>query len=333
MAAAALMIAGCLPSGQQSPAPERKIRIGFSMDTLQEERWQRDRDLFVSRARELGADVFVQAAAGDDYLQMSQAENMLARGVDVLVVVPHDAGKMGQVVEKAHAAGVKVIAYDRLITYADVDFYISFDSERIGELQAQYLTRRLPNGNYVYIGGAPTDNNAYLLQRGVQKVLEPLQSAGGVKVVYSEMTPEWRPETARQLMEAALKQTGGKVDTVIAANDALAGGAIQALYQAGLAGKVLVAGQDADLAALRRIVDGTQTMTVYKPIKQLAAMAAEAAVAMARGGAPLQNGAVSNGKKAVPAYMLQPVAVDRENWVQTVVKDGFHREEEVLGIK
>jgi D-xylose transport system substrate-binding protein len=329
-----LALAACArPTETGTTSSKTKVRIGFSMDTLQEERWQRDRDLFVARARALGAEVIVQAASGDDYLQLSQAENMLARGVDVLVVVPHDAKAMGPIVSKAHAAGVKVIAYDRLITYVDVDFYLSFDAEKIGELQATYLTRVAPKGNYVLIGGSPSDNNSYLLHRGVSTALEAAIARGDIRVVYDEMTRDWNPEEARRLMEEALVKTGGKIDAVIAANDATAGGAIQALYAKGLAGKIPVAGQDAELRAMRRILDGTQTMTVYKPIKLLAGMAAEVAVALAKGERPSPTDTVFNGNKEVPALLLQPVAVDHGNWAATVVRDGFHSEAEILGIK
>jgi D-xylose transport system substrate-binding protein len=332
LATLALGAACSRPAAVNSPVSKARVRIGFSMDTLQEERWQRDRDLFVAHARALGADVIVQAAAGDDYLQLSQAENMLARGVDVLVVVPHDAKAMGPIVAKAHEKGVKVIAYDRLITYGDVDFYLSFDAEKIGALQAGYLLQAVPTGNYVLIGGAPSDNNSYLIHRGVTSILDPAVKRGDIRIVYDEMTPDWNPQEARRLMEEAIAKTGGKIDAVIAANDATAGGAIQALFAHGLAGKVQVAGQDAERQALRRILDGTQTMTVYKPIKLLAGMAAEVAVDLARGGQPAATDTVANGSKAVPALLLQPVAVDRLNWTDTVVRDGFHTEAEILGI-
>jgi D-xylose transport system substrate-binding protein len=239
----ALLLAACTPLRPGESPGYRKIRIGFSLDTLQEERWQRDKDIFIARARELGADVVMQAATGDDFLQLSQAENMLSLGVDVLVVVPHDAQAMAPIVAKAHLAGIKVIAYDRLITHADVDLYLSFDNEKVGQLQAEYVTRQIPKGNYVYIGGAPTDNNVYLLRSGAMQVLDPFRKAGAVQVVFDAMAPEWKPENAERLMEEALKQTNGQVDAVICGNDGTAGGVIRALYRHGLAGKVIVAGQ------------------------------------------------------------------------------------------
>ncbi|MDF2627690.1 MAG: D-xylose transporter substrate-binding protein [Symbiobacteriaceae bacterium] len=325
------LLSACATQNPGANSPQRRIRIGFSMDTLAEERWQRDRDLFVARARELGAEVLIQAAAGDDDLQLSQAENMLRRGIDVLVIVPHNARAMAPVVTKAHEAGVKVIAYDRLILDADVDLYVSFDSERVGELQAQDMLRRVPKGNYVYVGGAPTDNNASLLRAGVMKVLQPHIDRGDIRLVSDQFTPEWLPERAGGQMAEALTKTQGKIDAVICANDGTAGGVVQALYQHGLAGRIPVAGQDADLAAVRRLVDGTQVLTVYKPIRLLATKAAETAVAMATGKEYVTNHTVNNGYGKVGAFLLPPVPVTFRTMRETVIKDGFHQESDIFG--
>src|SRR5215208_1783109 len=159
------------------------LRIGLSMDTLKEERWQRDRDLFVAKAKELGAEVLVQAANGDDALQNSQPENLLTQGVDVLLVAPHNGKTAAIIVESAHKAGVPVIAYDRLINDADLDLYISFDNVGVGEMQAKYITERKPGGSYVLIGGAPTDNNALLFRKGQMNVIQPLVDKGAIKLI------------------------------------------------------------------------------------------------------------------------------------------------------
>src|SRR6202162_1469782 len=181
-----LLAAGWSRAAEQAGpggAAGKKIKIGFSMDTLKEERWHRDRDLLVKRAGELGAEVLVQAANGNDALQNSQAENMLTQGVYVLLVAPHNGKTAAVIVEAAHRAGVPVIAYDRLINDAEVDLYISFDNERVGEMQAEYLVKRKPKGNYVVIGGAPTDNNAHLYHQGQMKVLESYVARRGLHIV------------------------------------------------------------------------------------------------------------------------------------------------------
>ena len=160
-------------SGEAGGADDGKIKIGFSMDTLQEERWQKDRDLFVAAAEALGAEVDVQAANSDDAKQIAQAENLISQGVDVLVVIPHNAEATAAIVEKAHEAGIKVLAYDRLIKNSDLDLYVSFDNERVGEMQAEAITKLVPKGKYVYIGGSETDNNAHLFKKGAFNVLQP----------------------------------------------------------------------------------------------------------------------------------------------------------------
>jgi D-xylose transport system substrate-binding protein len=300
------------------------------LDTLKEARWNRDRDLFVEKARELGAEVLVQAANSDDALQNSQAENLLTQGVDVLVVVPHNAKTAATIVESAHRSGVPVISYDRLILDSDVDVYISVDPTRVGELQSEYAVQHKPKGNYVLIGGAPTDHNARLVRDGQMKVLKAKVDGGEIKVVGDQWAKDWQPVEALKIMENALTRNNNAVDVVVASNDGTAGGAIQALGEQKLAGKVLVTGQDADLAACQRIVAGSQTMTVYKPIRALAYRAAEVAVALAKK-QPLTGASrtSNNGKKDVPSILLEPVAVDKANLDSTVIADGFQKKEEV----
>ena len=308
----------------------RKPTIGLSMDTLKEERWQRDRELFVARAEELGARVLVQAANSDDALQTSQAENLLTQGVDLLVVIPHNARTAATIVESAHRSGVPVMSYDRLILDSDVDLYVSIDPTRVGELQARYAVEHRPRGNYVLIGGAPTDNNAKLVRTGQMKVLAPLVERGDIRVVADQWAREWQAVEALMIMEYALTRNQNQVDAVVVSNDGTAGGAIQALAEQKLAGKVLVTGKDADLAACQRIVAGTQTMTVYKPIKLLAHKAAEVAVRMARKEpVPEANRTTHNGHKDVPSILLEPIQVDKANLDATVIADGYHKKEVV----
>ncbi|MDQ6421554.1 D-xylose ABC transporter substrate-binding protein [Paenibacillus sp. LHD-117] len=315
------------PSGSPEGNPvhsDGKIRIGFSMDTLVEERWQKDRDLFEAAVEALGAEVVIMAANGDDAAQISQAETMISQGVDILVMVPHNAEATASIVKKAHSSGIKVLAYDRLVKNAEIDLYVSFDNERVGELQAKAITKLVPKGNYVYIGGAETDNNAHMIKTGVFNVLQPLIDSGDITIVYDQWTKDWTPANALANMQAALQANGNKIDAVIAANDATAGGVIQALAEQGLAERIPVAGQDAELAAAQRIVEGTQTMTVYKPIHSLAEEAAELAVKLAKGEKVDTGRKVNNGKIEVPSVLLSPIAVDKQNMDETVIADGFH---------
>jgi D-xylose transport system substrate-binding protein len=311
---------------------KRKLLIGFSMDTLKESRWQADRDFFVKRAGELGADVLVQAANSDDARQIQDVQALISRRVDVLVVVPHNGAAMAKGVKLAHEAGIPVISYDRLTTDCDLDLYITFDNVRVGELQAQFVVEHAAKDRpmrIVRIYGAKTDNNARLFKQGQDRIFDPLIKDGKIVVVHEDWTDEWRPENAKKIMNAAITKVGATFDAVVAANDGTAGGAIQALTEEGLAGKVLVTGQDAELAACQRIVNGTQAMTIYKPISKLAPAAVEAAIKMAKGKPVIALAGIDNGQVRVPTILLDVVPVTKDNMAQTVAKDGFQSFDEV----
>ncbi len=346
-AAAGLLSAGaCVNNPTQNGAPagagntaggyQRKTKkagepvyIGFSMDTLKEERWQRDKALVEARAREVGAQLDVQVANGDDAVQTKQCDNMLTKGVDVLIVAPHNGEIAASIVEAAHRQGVPVISYDRLIRNSDVDLYVSHQVEKMGEMQGRYALERVPKGNYVLIGGSQTDNNALLLHQGQMNVLQPAVASGAVKIVKDDYAREWQAEAALKIVENALTLANNQVDAVVASNDGTARGAVQALEGQNLAGRVLVSGQDADLASLQLIVQGKQTMTIYKPIQPLAFGAVDAALKLARGEQPATNDTVDNSFKKVPSILHEPTAVDRNNLLATVVKDGYHTLEQI----
>lgn len=318
-------------------ASSGKIKIGLSLATLQEERWQRDRDAFKEKAESLGAEVLIQSANGDENLQNNQVENLLSQDLDLLVIIPQNADSAAALVEEAHQAGVKVISYDRMIMNADVDLYISFDNEKVGELQGQYLTQNVPKGLYYIFSGSPTDNNAKYFKAGAMKYIQPLVDKGDIKIGYEQAIEGWKPDKAMQLMEDALTKNNNKVDAVLAPNDGTAGGIIQALAAQGLAGKVPVTGQDADLAAIKRIIEGTQSMTVFKDARKEAAKAAEMAVQMAQGKDVSQladiNGKVNNGKIDVPSVLLTPVTITKDNIDKELIDSGWFTKEQVYGSK
>ncbi len=300
-----------------------KLQIGFSIEAMKGERWQTDRDSFEARAKQLGAEVVSSDANGDDDRQFQQVKDMLKAGIKVLVLLPHDTTKAGRMVDAAKSANVKVISYDRLVLNSDVDLYVSFDRVEIGRMQAESLVRIAPRGNYVLIAGSPNDEGAKTLHDAQMSVLQPYIDRGEIKVIADAYTKEWLPSEAYLFTLKAIDSAQGQIAAVLASNDGMAGGAIQALREHNLAGKVAVSGQDADLAALVCIAQGTQTMTVYKPIIREAEKAAEEAVRLAKGEKPHADGTISNGKVKVPAIMLKPVVVTKENIKTTVVKDGF----------
>jgi D-xylose transport system substrate-binding protein len=322
MAPALLLFAPCADP-QSVPHQDSGVKIGYLVDSLKVERWQSDIDAFQTRAAELGAQVLVETAEGDDELQLQQSKKLMDAGVNVLVLVAHDTDKAARIVNAAKARHIPVLAYERLVRNADVDFFVGTNPQVIGELQAASLARLAPRGNYVLIGGSPTDVNAKILRDGQLRILQPLIDRKEIRIVADSWAKDWEPTEAYAAMSHAIDSSKGDIVAVVASNDGTAGGAIQALEDHQLAGQVFVSGQDADLAAIIRILEGIQTMTVYKPLRLQARMAAEAAVNLATG-TPVKNAtAIRNGTRTVRAMLLNPVAVTRENVKQTVIKDGF----------
>lgn len=317
----ALLCASTLHASKEHPV------IGLSLDTLKEERWISDRDTFVREAEKRGARVIVQSATSDDTRQVRDVESLISRGVDVLVIVPHNGEAMSRAVKSANEAHIPVISYDRLIMNCLVDYYLSFDNVKVGEAQAKYAVEHLPKdrpARVVRILGSRTDQNAVMFKEGQDHILNPLIASGKIIVLHEDWALDWKPELGKKIMNAALTKNGDAIDEVIVTNDGTAGGAIQALLEEGLAGKVLVTGQDADLAACQRILRGTQSMTVYKPVKKLATLAANVAVDIATGVTPQTTATINNGAKEVPSIFEAVIAVDKANLMQTVVADGFH---------
>ena len=304
------------------------VRIGFSMDTLKEERWQRDKALVEQRCQEVGAQCEVQVANGDDAVQTKQCDNLLTKGVDVLIVAPHNGQIAASIVEAAHRQGVPVISYDRLIRNSEVDLYVSHQVVKIGQMQAQYALDHAPRGNYVMIGGSQTDNNAVLLMEGQMSVLQPAIDKGQIKIVAKQYAREWLASEALRIMEDALTKNSNDIQAVVASNDGTAGGAISALPPQ-LVGKVLVTGQDAALDAVQRVVEGKQTMTIYKPIQPLAFSAVDSAMKLAKRERVDAKDKINNGKIDVPALLFEPMVLDKSNVMQTVIKDGYHKLDDV----
>ena len=327
--AAAILFSFSVLQSQDKRASSGTLKIGFLMDSLKVERWQTDLDKFQKRAAELGAEVLVETAEGDDELQLQQARKLLTSGVKALVLVPHDADKAVHIVNAAKAKQVPLLCYERLVRNPDVTFFIGVDASAVGYLQAFSLSQQATKGNYVLIGGSPSDTNAKILHDAQMRVLKPMVDRGDIKIASDTWTKDWDPSEAYAHMSAAIESTNGDIVAVVASNDGTAGGAIQALEDHKLAGKVLVSGQDADLAAIIRILDGTQTMTVYKPLGSQATLAAEAAVAWAKGDAVKSTASISIGNQTVPAILLAPVAVTKVNIKQTVIKDGFQNLETI----
>jgi len=307
----------------------KDVEVGFLIHAFDKERWENDRDYFVEKVQELGGSVQVMIAENDAAKQLAQAKELIAKGVDVLVVVPVDQFAAAEIVRKAHEKDVKVISYDRLIKNCELDFYVSTDNVEIGTLQAKYIATIKPIGNYALIGGAMSDNNSQFLFLGQMNVLQPLVEKGDIHIVYNEFTQAWEEKEgyyhAMKILEA-----NDQVDAILAANDAIAYGVLKALRETGNEGKVLLAGMDADLRNLQEIAAGHQTCTVYKPYDKLASTAAELAFNLAINGAGENTyQTVSNGKRLVPVIYHAAMIVNRENLKLTVISEGYQKAEEV----
>ena len=274
-------------------------------------------------------DIIYSNADQDAAKQQQQAEAAITQGAEVMVLDPVDAAAAGAIVTRANQSDIPVVSYDRLLTDVDIDYYISFDNVRVGRLQGESLVSKLEedgngDGTIVMINGAPTDNNAKLFKQGAMSVFDK----SDLKIGRDFDTPDWSPDEAQQEMEQSITSLGndGFVG-VYAANDGTAGGAIAAMKSAGIDPSTRpTTGQDAELAAIQRILVDEQYMTVYKAIKPEAEAAAQLAVALVRGEDPpsgLVNGEVDNGMEQVPSVLLTPVAVTKDNIQDTVVKDGF----------
>ena len=302
---------------------EEKIQIGMSFDSFVIERWIRDRDVFVATARELGADVNVQDAGADAEEQISQIEYFISKQVDVIVVIARDCGVLSDVVQKAQNAGIPVISYDRMINNANTDFYISFDNRKVGEIMAQALIDAIPQGGDIFmIQGSSSDNNVKMLKEGFDDTLEDTN----LNVVYEANCDGWTAELAVGYVEEALEKYP-HVKGIMCGNDDIASQVVQVLAENQLAGNVVVIGQDGDLAACQRIVEGTQYMTAFKSIEDLAREAAKYAVEIGSGREASEK--VNDGTYDIPSKVLDPIAVTRENIDEVIIDGGFHRRDEV----
>ena len=305
------------------------IKIAFSLGDFFVDRWYKDRDYFVEYANSKGASVQLVYGYGEAEQQSKLTIKAINEGVNVVVIVPTKADACNEIVQAAHSKNVKVISYDRLIMNADVDYYISFDNIKVGELQAQYAVDKQPYGNYILLAGPIKDNNAILFLNGQKNILQPYVDKGDINIVHEKHLVEWNSMEAFMEMQL-LTEYSGKLSAIIASNDLIASGAIMALDIGGADKGVIITGQDASIDGCRNIVQGSQSMTVYKPIKNLAHAAVDLALDVASKRLPDNIKATThNGKTEVPSVLLEPVSVDKDNLRETVIKDGFINESEL----
>ncbi|MCQ2576505.1 MAG: substrate-binding domain-containing protein [Treponema sp.] len=307
---------------------EKKITIGFSIDTLAIERWQRDLDVFMNKVRDLGADVIVQNAGNSIEVQNQQLMYLVDKDVDVIVVLPKDTDAISESVQKIKSKGISVISYDRLTRNADVDLYVSINSREVGEQMARNLQHYVHGTNWFCILGAKEDYNMTLIQEGISSILKYTP----YRINHTFYTSGWNYDLAYQEV-VRLVSENQIPDAIVCGNDAIADSVLSALSLYYPEKHIPICGQDADIAACQNIVNGKQEFTLYKPIIELAEKTAEISVALAKGQKVEDivptNQVINNGMKEVPVFWLSPTLVDKTNIDEVVINSGFHTYGEV----
>lgn len=332
---AMVFVCGCSTKEEKTEKETEKvedtIQIGMSFDSFVIERWQKDRDVFVAEAKARGAEVNVQNANGDLEEQIAQMEYLIDKRVDVIVVVAIDCDGLSDVIGRAKDAGIKVIAYDRLVNNADVDLYISFDNEKVGTLMGEALVEsELPNRKVLMLAGPVEDSNVAMIETGFLRVMEENE----IEITDIMHAAGWKAELASAYINENMERLED-VDAIMCGNDMIATNVIRTLAENRLAGKIKIVGQDADLEACQRIVEGTQVMTVYKPVEKLAQKAAEYACLLAENkeipteDEETMHKMISDGTYQVPYVVLEPISVDADNMKEVIIDSGFHFEEDV----
>jgi D-xylose transport system substrate-binding protein len=306
------------------------LKIGFSVGDFSSDRWSQEPQYFKDAANVLGAKVLFEFAYGNAGQQLKQAKKLIASGVKVLVVFPTGADNWAEVIDLAHKNNVIVIAYDRLLKNVALDYYVSFDNEDVGRQQAKYAIEKHPKGNYILLEGPTSDYNAILYLKAQKEILQPNIGNGDITIVLEKHMATWNSIDAYMELQTFLETNTGEISAIVAANDELAGGSIMALDMVKETYDITITGQDASPGGCQNIIDGKQSMTLYKSIRNLAKEAAAMSVKLSKGEKINNlNAAMNNGLKDVPALLLKTVVVDINNLKETVIADGFVKAEQL----
>ena len=330
-----ITLSGCKEKEKDISTKEKEdtIVVGFSMGTLMEDRWIRDREIFIDEAKQQGITVIVNNANNDSDLQYEQVKEMLKQNIDVLVIAPNDCYSEARCVKLAKEKNIPVISYDRLVSNADVNVYLSFDHTQVGVIMASYLVENVPKGGYIMVNGSKSDNNSKMINDGAMSVLKPYIEDNKIQILALTWVDGWKRETAYDFVAEELKKDGDDVKAILCGNDSMAWGVIDALSEAQIAEQVTVVGQDADLVACQRIVTGKQALTIYKPIKNLVQKTVEVCLQLVNGEEIASQGTINDGTYEVPYIFIEVTAVTKDNIDNTVIKDGFHLYEDVYQTK
>jgi D-xylose transport system substrate-binding protein len=314
-----------LQSFRTAQAPQ----FGFLLANLDNDRWYKDRDFFIDKIQSLGGEVIVENAHDDADEQIVKAKELISKGIKVLTIISVDGNSAAAIVDLAHKAGVKVIAYDRLIKNCDLDYYVSFNSVKVGEMMANYAISQKPNGNYCIINGPEVDNNSKLIRQGVMNILQKQIDDKAIKVILNHTLTRWNDMETMLMLEEFYASGKETCDAIISPSDIVSAGCVNYLESNNLSGKVLITGQNADLDACKWILTGKQAMTIYKPMKKLAYQAAEIAMKLAKGETISSTATIENGKISVPAILIEPIFIDKSNVKDVLTGDAIWTDEQL----
>ncbi|MFA9391869.1 MAG: sugar ABC transporter substrate-binding protein [Prolixibacteraceae bacterium] len=308
------------------------VKLGFLIPATEGSRWIIDKRYVENAAKDMGVEILVRSAENDENLQIKQANELLEEGVDVLIIVPSNANTAAAAVRDAHSYNVPVVAYDRLIKNCDLDYIVTFDGAKIGELMVEHAVSKVPKGNYVILFGDAGDVNAISIKNAQEAFLKPYVDRGDINIVYKTFVENWDFNNAYQIMKRVLSFTDQKIDAVITGYDGLAMGALKAIEEDGTQNVKVLTGQDSELNAVQAVVAGKMSLTIYKSIRETAEAAVGLAVKMARGETiESAKGTINNGRVDVPMLLLEPAIVEINTIKSTVIADKFYTEEEIYG--
>lgn len=324
---ASLMLVGC--------SSKNNAKIGFLIPAREGYRWIIDEKYLAKACEANGYELIVRSAENDENLQIKQGSELIEMGVDVLIVASVNANNAGAIIREAHNHNIPVIGYDRLIMNCDLDYFITFEGEKIGAMMLEPILAQKPNGNYVFLYGDPTDNNALYIKEAQEKIVAPYIASGQMNVVYKSFVEDWNSDNATHTLGKVLSHSSQNIDAIIASADGLSIGAIAALKEAGYSdsdiSKIYITGQDAELEAIRSINKGIMTNTLYKSIPQTAALTMEMVKKIANKKSVSEiNGEIDNGRKSVPSVFLTPQIITKDK-ISIVVDDGFLTWDQING--
>lgn len=303
---------------------EENITIGAILPTLKQPRWVRDHDAMIEEAKEKGVNLKIEFSEYDEDKHVELLEKLINEKVDVIITGVVGRKKQLELLEKAKAQGIKIISYDNVIYNGDIDLIIAFNELAVGELQGKYLTKAAPKGNYIIMEGNP---GGAVFKKGAMEYINPLAFKKDISIVSDKVVDGWGSEAGYNIVKEALTKNNNNIQGILAPLDTIAGGAIRALEEQGLAGKVIVTGQNADFQGIKRIIEGTQYMTVFKDSTELAKIAINSAIKLKRAEAIDTNALTNNGKGNVPTILLEPLAVDRTNIFDVLKDKGYYLKE------